>query len=512
MLRNSQLAKWKENIKKCNSYKDKLAKAVRLIKLEFNANRISKLEYEKKIFKLLEGKTLDYWNDYYNNLISTYNSKLSSSKKKYSYALLTTIFLIMSVFALINLGDLTGQVVYGGATGHGYIDRGGSCSYSPVGLLTDTQIDDSIYFSQGPHNGAYTVYDWVSGQDMVYQDLGPISESRSLVTQVSITWNGRFSKTTGSGKPPSEMAISYYDWNTGTWTPFDQGQLSQAEKTSTITITDIGIIPSIISAETGGLVRIGFQAIGTTELCNGLVLTDYTSLEVLASPPTTTTTTTSTSTSTSTSTVTTSTTTTITSTTTSTSTSTTSSSTTSTSTTSTSTILTSLEGLVLVEVEASLGIVVDAVYSTSDFGLLIIDSFDDTLDNVPLPILIRNEGSILADVQISATELWTSPNRVSSDYRFSIDVPDPAALTLTETGLPADSCSPIQCFDALGTQLLPLDIPITPALPANAVDDLDFADGNDEAEINIYIHVPNDEPAGSKASTLTITGVDGSTF
>ena len=163
-------------------------------------------------------------------------------------------------------------------------------------------------------------------------------------------------------------------------------------------------------------------------------------------------------------------------------------------------------------VAATLGITVDAVYSTSNFNTLVIGTSDDTIDNIPLPIMIRNEGSVLADVQIAATDLWSGTSRQASDYRFSIDVPDQSVFILTETGQPADSCSPLQCFNAAGTILSPTNMPISPALPANAIDNLDFSDTNDEAEINIYIHVPNDEPAGSKASTLTITGVDASTF
>ncbi len=170
------------------------------------------------------------------------------------------------------------------------------------------------------------------------------------------------------------------------------------------------------------------------------------------------------------------------------------------------------EGFVNINVPSAIGIEVDAVYDTSNFGLLSLDATDDTTDNFPLPLLIRNEGSVLADVQIAANDIWTSPNRLSSDYRFSVSSPDPLALTVTETGQAADSCSPTPCFDALGSLTAATNMPISPALPANAIDDLQFATSRDEAELDIYLHVPIDEPFGAKSSTITVTGVDASTF
>ncbi len=506
MLRNRPLAKLKENIRKCEEYKVKIAKAVGMLKLQYVAGRITKEEHDKNLSKILEGKSTDYWNDYYDGLISGYNSKISSVRKKYSYSIFTALLLAASLVVLMNLGQFTGEAVYNGASQQGYIDRGGACNYGTAGLIIDTSTDDSVYFSQGPFNGAYsTTFDWQTGRDIIYIDLGPVAEARSDMQSITIIWNGRFSKTTGTGKPPTDVGIAWYNWVDGSWTQYDQGIVSQAEKTSTITITDPLLIQAMVSAETSGYVRIGFQAMGTTTQCNSLVLTDLSSSAIViqAKPTTTSTSTSSTSTSTTTSTSTSS------STTVSTSTSTTSLST---STSTTSTVLPSQPGQVLVTVAASIGISVDSVYSTSNFATLAINTIDDTLDNNPAPILIRNEGSVLVDMQLSATSLWSGTSAVPTDYKFSIDVPDPLVFTSTGTGQPADSCSPLQCFNAAGTILSPTNMPISPALPANAINNLDFSDTNDEAEINIYIHVPNDEPAGSKASTLTITGVDASTF
>ncbi len=502
MLRNRELAKWKEKIRKCQEYRWKVARAIEMLELQKASSKITQQEYEFKLARVLEGKPVSYWNDYYASLISEYKSRISAIRRKQVYTLIIPALLAIALVIFANLGQLTGQVVYTGSSQHGYIDRGGSCNYAPIGLISDTQLDDSIYFSQGPFNGAYAGYNWQAGQDIIYLELGPISEARSSITQVNILWNGRFSKTAGSGKPPSMMAIAYYDWVAGTWTQFDQAGVSQAEETSTLTFTNPSIIQSIVSTETNGFVRLGFQAIGTQEVCNALVLTDYSLLEIISAPITTTSTTTSSSTATSSSTTLTTTTST-----------TTSSSTSSTVTVvSTSTSTTTVPGEVIVIVASTLGITVDTVYSTADFSTLVIDTFDDTQDNNPLPILIRNEGSVLADVQLSATDLWLSSSRLASDYRFSIDVPDPAVFTNTGAGQPSDSCSPLACFDASGTILVATNMPILPALPVNAIDDLEFTDTNDEVEINIYIHVPNDEPAGSKSSTLTITGVDASTF
>ncbi len=148
-------------------------------------------------------------------------------------------------------------------------------------------------------------------------------------------------------------------------------------------------------------------------------------------------------------------------------------------------------GITQVTVSQTIGVNFVTGRSTVSFSSLAVGASDDTTDNSPLPFLIRNDGSVKADVTISATSIWSSVNQVATDYRYST------------------ACSETSCFNTYGT--------VASATPlgtsaSTLINNLDFVDSRDEAEVDIYLHVPSDEPAGSKSSTVTVTGSDYTTL
>lgn len=176
-------------------------------------------------------------------------------------------------------------------------------------------------------------------------------------------------------------------------------------------------------------------------------------------------------------------------------------------------------GTVSVNVIAGLGIAVDANYNVVNFGTVFRTVSYDTLSNNPKPILIRNDGSVDADVQICASpDFWLSFNRLASDFRFQVDVPGPGIFPLANGGAGADNCGLVTsntCFTYTNTKTSPTNMPfqIGPSCsPVGAINNLKFANTNDEAELNILIKVPADEPDGAKLTTITLTGVDPATI
>ena len=144
-------------------------------------------------------------------------------------------------------------------------------------------------------------------------------------------------------------------------------------------------------------------------------------------------------------------------------------------------------GITQVSISQTIGVNFVTGRSTVSFSSLAVGASDDTTDNSPLPFLVRNDGSVKADVTISATSIWSSSNRVPIDYRYST------------------ACSETSCFNTFGSTTSAN--PLTTSA-SNLINDLDFVDAQDEAEIDIYLHVPPDEPAGAKSSTVTVTGSD----
>ena len=163
-------------------------------------------------------------------------------------------------------------------------------------------------------------------------------------------------------------------------------------------------------------------------------------------------------------------------------------------------------GQVDVTVGTELGIEVVPPYNVINFGTLNRGQTQNTLPpGTVLPFLIRNMGNVMADVEVCANQdLWSGAAKVPSDYQFSVANADPRVTM--------DNCMSFGCFDVGNSQMTPANMPIPCPAGMKAVNNLNWEDNKDEAITHIYLHVPVDEPAGTKSSTVTFTGVSSDTY
>jgi hypothetical protein len=129
--------------------------------------------------------------------------------------------------------------------------------------------------------------------------------------------------------------------------------------------------------------------------------------------------------------------------------------------------------------------------SSTDFGTLNIGDISNTTENSPVPLVIRNDGNTLVDVNISlgegSTGLWTSKQSPTSYFQYKID---------TKAGEESS-------FNSGSSQLDWQNVPIS---NETAISQLNYSDTSDEAEIDFLVQVPLDEPAGDKIAYIVFTG------
>jgi hypothetical protein len=120
------------------------------------------------------------------------------------------------------------------------------------------------------------------------------------------------------------------------------------------------------------------------------------------------------------------------------------------------------------------------------FGSLSIGASDNTSDDNPSPFELVNVGNILANINISATSLFSSVGLGTSAFQFKAD-------NTTET----------QSFNASASAISWTNMPTGSVVLIGA---LNYSDSQDSAECDILVDVPADEPSGSKTSNITFTG------
>ncbi|MCX6709774.1 MAG: hypothetical protein NTV63_02350, partial [Candidatus Woesearchaeota archaeon] len=128
---------------------------------------------------------------------------------------------------------------------------------------------------------------------------------------------------------------------------------------------------------------------------------------------------------------------------------------------------------------------VDLYISNTSFGGLSMGETNDTTDDIPSPLKIRNTGNIMVNVSINATNLWTSVGNGTANYRFKAD------NVTTEVGS-FDWVNSQTSWYNLNTGLI------------SAIRNLNYSDTMDEAEIDVYVLVPITESPGLKNSTITV--------
>jgi hypothetical protein len=122
-----------------------------------------------------------------------------------------------------------------------------------------------------------------------------------------------------------------------------------------------------------------------------------------------------------------------------------------------------------------------------DFGLIGNLKSKNTTTDSPAPFIIQNDGNVLVNVSITATDIWASVVNPSQYYKFKIDNSAEAGSfgwdgsVTSFTNMP-DSLTPLMC-----------------------IADFAYPDSTDSAEIDVYVEVPAAETPGSRSSNVTVT-------
>jgi len=123
------------------------------------------------------------------------------------------------------------------------------------------------------------------------------------------------------------------------------------------------------------------------------------------------------------------------------------------------------------------------IINFTNFTSMTIGTSNDTTDDSPPPLVVRNDGNVLLNLTINATALFTSTSVKTTDYQY--------AAAENESSVYEASCTQTTFAD-LGTT------------PTNFICNLAYEDDADQADLEIKITVPNDEPSGTKTSILHI--------
>lgn len=129
-----------------------------------------------------------------------------------------------------------------------------------------------------------------------------------------------------------------------------------------------------------------------------------------------------------------------------------------------------------------------------NFGTMNLNDTNDTLDSIPQPFIIQNDGSVSVNITIEATNLWSDSGAAnpSSYYRFQSaenetgSVPSTSDLVTTWTNI---------------------------ASIGNAIKfatRLNYTDSNDTLKGHLYVLVPSEEAGGAKSSEIIFTAAPAS--
>jgi len=124
--------------------------------------------------------------------------------------------------------------------------------------------------------------------------------------------------------------------------------------------------------------------------------------------------------------------------------------------------------------------------SSVNFGTLELSQNDNTTDDIPLPILMDNDGNVFENVSIyAADDLWESIANPTDKFQFKI----------------GNVTSELNSFNWTASTTIFTNLPTA---AATAVVDLNYSDATDSAEADLKAEVPSDEPAGTKESKIVL--------
>lgn len=115
-------------------------------------------------------------------------------------------------------------------------------------------------------------------------------------------------------------------------------------------------------------------------------------------------------------------------------------------------------------------------------------SADNTTDGTPAPFNVQNDGNVPINVTINASALFNGSMTNASSFRFNCRANEgpncPTGSTSSYTDMPLANDT---------------------NLNRTAIFDLPYQDNNDSRFVDILVNVPNDEPGGTRTSTVTFT-------
>jgi len=124
-----------------------------------------------------------------------------------------------------------------------------------------------------------------------------------------------------------------------------------------------------------------------------------------------------------------------------------------------------------------------------NFGSMDPLAVNDTTDDNPLPLVIQNDGTVLTNISINSSALWVTQPDNSSNYQAKTD------NVTGEEGAFAWISSLFDWFD----------VPITGEVVM--IDQLNYEDDTDSAEIDIRIDIPENEAPGAKEAVIVFKSV-----
>ena len=118
------------------------------------------------------------------------------------------------------------------------------------------------------------------------------------------------------------------------------------------------------------------------------------------------------------------------------------------------------------------------------FGSLDYLASNDTSDNSPAPLTIKNDGNVKINISASASQMWDVKDNDSEYYKVKVD---------NKSGFS-------NAFKWISSAFDWLNMSITGQV--FLIDSLEYHDSQDSAEIDIYLEVPPNEGPGLKNSTI----------
>ena len=141
--------------------------------------------------------------------------------------------------------------------------------------------------------------------------------------------------------------------------------------------------------------------------------------------------------------------------------------------------------------------------NTVQFGSLGQSASSNTRGYSPTPFLLQNDGNVKLNVNISGTDLFSTTGNPTANYQFAGNT---SSNNLTSQCLTSISGCEGTCFNLATNSTTTLTNMPLGGSPVYVIGQLNFTDSCDEAEVEISVTVPSNEPTGAKTSGVTFTG------